>query len=139
MGIKHKEMIDHLFKFPDEVEEGVKLYYSEFGFGRGRVDLVGVDKEGNLCIVEVKIRKPNRKTLGKQLRKYYVPLRRLFGMMGVDKNIRMFLATPKGVEHLYDIKPSKPDYVGSRQGIPTAREIYGGQVTGSLPQKREGK
>ncbi len=125
-------MIDHLFKFPEEVEEGVRLYYREFGFGKGRVDLVGIDKDGNLCIVEVKIRKPNRKILGKQLRKYYVPLRHLFGLMDLDKNIRLFLATPKGIEHLYDIKPSKPDYTGSVKGIPTSREIYGGQVRGSL-------
>ena len=79
MGIKHDELVNHLMDNPDEVEEGVRIYFKEFGMGKGRVDLVGLDKEQNLVLVEVKTRTPKRETLGKQLRKYYVPLRKLFG------------------------------------------------------------
>lgn len=142
MGKKHDEIIEHLLIHPEEIEEGVKLYYRELGFGKGRVDLIGVDKDGNLCIVEVKIRRPNREKLGKQLQNYYSPIKLLFGVMGIDKKIRMFLATPKGVEHLYDIKPFKHEYIGRRGAIPTARELYGGQVErewGRLPQRARGR
>ena len=129
MGVKHTEMINHCMMYPEEIEAGLKLYYKEIGMGRGRVDLVGVDKDGNLCIIEVKTKKPKPETLGIQLQKYYAPFRLLLGLMGVTKKIRFFLVTPKEITYLYSVTPSLPDNVGNRTKIPSSREIYGGKFS----------
>ena len=126
--MKHSEMVNHLFLHPEEVEPGIVFHYKELGLGRGRVDLVGVDAEGNLCLVEVKTRKPSISERRKQLKKYYGPLRHIFGLMNVKKKIRLFLATPEGVKNLYDIKPLRSARLGVTEGIPTSREIYGGKL-----------
>lgn len=125
---KHKQMVNNLIKHPDLIEKGVYLFYKEFGMGRGRVDLIGLDKEKNIVIVEVKTRKPDIKSREKQLRKYYGPWKYLFGKMGIKKMIRVFLYTPKGTKFLYNIKPFSGQYIGTRKGLPTSSEIYGGKI-----------
>jgi len=137
LGKRHKEIVEKLMYHPELLGEGIKLVYRETGVGRGRVDLLGVDREGNRIIVEVKSREPSFKQRLQQLPKYYAFLKRILELMRVERKIRVFLATPKGVRHLYDIKPSLEYRATERTGIPTSRELYGGKVDIKELLKRE--
>ena len=138
LGRSHREIEEKLIYHPELIEEGVKIVYREAGLGRGRVDLLGVDREGNLVIVEVKTREPSFEARIKQLPKYYAFLKRILELIKVDKRIRVFLATPKGVRHLYDVKPNIDEVGKVPKGIPTSREIFGGKVDIKELLRREG-
>jgi len=134
MGRKHSKMIDFLMKHPDKIEKGVNLIYKEFWIGEGRADIIGTDNGGNLVIVEVKTKKMNRYRANKRLRKYYVQLKRLFGIMGIKKKIRVFLYDPTGVKFLANITPYQIiPKIGARNGLPNVGELYGNKIDTDNP------
>ena len=49
----HKKIIKFLFTHPDSIEDGFKVLASEIWFSSGRIDILGLDKNNQICIVEV--------------------------------------------------------------------------------------
>ena len=49
----HKEMLDYLIEHPSEIEVGMQILVKEFPVFRGRIDLIGRDKDKRLCLIEV--------------------------------------------------------------------------------------
>ena len=136
--MKHKDLVNFYLSHPCEIEEGFRAISKEFGLGNGRIDIVGIDKERNLCLVEVKTRKTSiRDEL--QVKHYRRIFLRLFRLLGINKTVRAIVIGPNQIKDLgktksinrmkhYNIKPVK--------GIPTSREIYGLKpLAASLPSE----
>ena len=46
-------MLDYYYENPEEIEKGLYNMMKEVGVFRGRIDLVGRDKNEKLCLIEV--------------------------------------------------------------------------------------
>lgn len=122
---KHDRTVDHYFNHPFEIEQGFKTLYREFGVGSWRrIDILGIDKNRNLCIVEIKTGKYTQPPLN-QVIKYRLSLMRLFEALSQKVSIRIIIITQDkrfevpAAETI--IQPELPKV----PGIPTSREIFG--------------
>jgi len=126
---KHKQLLDYYFEHPEEIEEGFKSLFKEFGVGKGRVDLVGIDKNKNLCLVEIKTSDKTWQNPEKQIARYRNQLKQLLYYMRVNRSVRAIASTPS---RRIDLGASSVKHEGyitkSHKGIPTSREIYGLKV-----------
>jgi len=122
--MNHKELVDYLFEHPDKIEEGFRCVFKEFWFGKGRIDILGVDKNGVVTTVEVKV-KVTQRSLRKaelQARHYRSQMSKFFRIFGISKPVRCILWTPKGV---FDLGKREPDFRVEVLDIPTSRELFG--------------
>jgi len=124
--MKHKDLVDFYFSHPLEIEKGFRTAFKEFGIGHGRVDIVGVDKNRNLCVVEIKTRAASLKD-ELQVRHYRSCFINLFKMLGIDRAVRAIVVTPHQTKDLGKTKvfhrPAIPRTMPN--DIPMSRQIFG--------------
>jgi len=128
---KHTTLVLHYLKNPDKIEKGFKPIFREFGVGNYRTDIIVVDKDENLCLIEVKTRKLSSKDLRlakKQVLKYRGAWSRLFNVLGANINIRALVALPNEIIDL----GKYPSYVDQQypinnlpNDVPRSKEIFG--------------
>jgi RecB family endonuclease NucS len=106
-----REMVDFYCKHPGLIEDGFKPIFREFGAAGvdgvrrgGRMDIFGIDKEGNLCVVEFKkddFRK-KRDYPERQVYNYRLILERLIKALGLERNLKVrgIVITPKKKEEI---------------------------------------
>lgn len=123
---KHKRLLDYYFEHPEAIEKGFQPLFKEFGVGNGRVDIIGVDKNKNICLVEIKTSNKTWQDPQKQIAHYRSQLKKLLYHMRVNRSVRAIALTPS---HRIDLGVSSVRHTGYRtkipKGIPTAQEIYG--------------
>ena len=51
--VDHDEAVRYYQQYPSAIERGLKILTSEVSAFRGRVDLIGVDRELNICLIDV--------------------------------------------------------------------------------------
>lgn len=95
---EHALAVNYYKRNPNLLEDGLRILASEVGVFRGRIDLLGADKEGNLVIIDItKAWERNRKT--NQLTRYRRNIEwmatRVFGITTLPK-IRLILVNFKG-------------------------------------------
>jgi len=54
--MKHKTLVNELYMNPNRIESKFRSLFKEFSIGHGRIDIIGKDTNGNLCLVEVKMK-----------------------------------------------------------------------------------
>jgi len=86
------------------MERRFRVLQKEFSLGRGRIDIIGRDKDGNVCIVEVKTHHSEISSGEKQLRNYQSQLARFLSLIGVEKAIRGIVVTPTKVVDVRTMK-----------------------------------
>jgi len=124
--MKHKDLIDFYFSHPWEIEEGFRPIFKEFGIGHGRVDIIGVDKDRNLCLVEVKTRRSIQDE--NQVRHYRSSFHNLFRILGLNTAIRAIIVAPEQVKDLGKTKTifgMEGVKIKRINDIPTSHELYG--------------
>jgi len=67
--LEHDEAVKFYKEYPQEIEDGFRVVGIEVGVFRGRIDIVGFDRNGNLTIVDVTQGKDMKRKI-QQLRKY---------------------------------------------------------------------
>lgn len=97
--MKHKDLINFYFSNPWEIEEGFRPIFKEFSIGHGRVDIIGVDKDRNLCLVEVKTRRTFLQDEN-QVRRYRSSFHNLFRILGLDTPVRAIVVAPEQIKDL---------------------------------------
>ncbi|WP_457752507.1 endonuclease NucS [Thermococcus sp.] len=85
------EMLEMLFNNPEMIEPGFKALFKEKDIGRGIVDLLGRDANGNLVVVELKRRKADLHAVS-QLKRYVEALKK------ESENVRGILVAPSITE-----------------------------------------
>ena len=53
LNLSHKEALQYYCDNPKEIEPGLIILFKELPIYRGRLDLVGRDKNGGICLIEV--------------------------------------------------------------------------------------
>lgn len=81
------EMAELIFENPDVIEPGFKPLYREKPIKHGIVDVLGVDKDGNLVVLELKRRRADLHAVS-QLKRYVETLRE------EHENVRGILVAP---------------------------------------------
>jgi len=124
--MKHKDLVDFYFVHPEKIEKGFRTAFKELGIGHGRVDIVGVDKNRNLCVVEVKTKATSLKD-EIQVRHYRSCFINLFKMLGINRAVRAIVVTPHQTK---DLGTTKGFYRAAvprtmSRAIPTSRQIFG--------------
>jgi len=123
-NMNHTQLVRYYHSNPEEIEVGFRVFFAEFGVGRGRIDLLGVDKQRNLCVVEVKVKShPSLKNGGKQALKYRVRCEQFLNALKIRRPVRAMVITPKGKFDL-GINKSFLQRI-SNADLPCSREIYG--------------
>jgi len=101
------------------------MLQKEFSLGHGRIDLVGKDREGNICLAEVKTRDSEIPLGKRQIRKYQAQLANFLSLVGVEMVIRGIVVTPTKVISVGTIKSFVPQpKIKVPLDIPTSREIF---------------
>ena len=123
---KHKDLVDFLFTHPEEIEKGFRSTFKEFSIGRGRVDIVGVDKDRNLCVVEVKTKAASLED-ELQVRHYRSGFISLFKMLCIDRAVRAIVVTPNQTKDLGKTRGFDRAYVPKiiPNDLPTSRQLFG--------------
>jgi len=92
----HNEAIKHYKRFPEDIEQGLRILASEVGVFHGRIDLIGVDRDKNLVIIDVTTGVDWKRKV-EQMRKYQKNIewmgQRIFGLRQLPK-IRLLLVKP---------------------------------------------
>lgn len=65
----HGKAIRYFRRNPGAIEKGLRILETEVGIFHGRIDLIGVDKDRNLCIIDVTSGYDWKRKI-KQLRRY---------------------------------------------------------------------
>jgi RecB family endonuclease NucS len=124
--MKHDAFVNELYSNPGKIEKNFKVLFKEYSFGRGRIDIIGKDKNGNLCLVEVKMKNSEINSAKNQIRRYRSQLLRFLEIISVSLNIRAIIVTPFEV---VDLGTKKVDTAYMMQelprDIPTSQEIFG--------------
>jgi len=124
------EMLNHYFCNPNEIEAGFKPLFKEFGAGNWkRIDILGIDKKGFLCVVEIKTQegtKTEKICTQKQVLKYRSSLLRLFHALRLNIPIRVLVITPNqkidfGTSSSFDPHSS----LILDNDLPTSRKLFG--------------
>lgn len=123
---KHKTLVNYLHSHPFKIEPGFRSRKKEFSFGRGRIDIVGLDRNGDICLVEVKTHDKEILLGKRQIAKYQSQLADFLGLIGVERLIRGIIVTPTKA---IDVGPRKSFVAQPKVKIPldapTSREIFG--------------
>jgi len=125
--MKHKDLVNFYLSYSCEIEEGFRAVSKEFGIGNGKIDIVGIDRDRNLCLVEVKTRKASIQD-ELQVKHYRSIFLNLFRLLGIDKTVRVIVIEPSRIKDLGKIKSiDRMNHysVNPARGTPTSREIYG--------------
>jgi hypothetical protein len=123
--MRHKALVSYLYTNPYSIERHFRPLFKEFSLGHGRIDIIGRDKDGVLCLVEVKAKDEERHQAKRQVRAYQKQLLKFLGLVGINLSIRVLVATPN---HIIDVgtRESAPQtLVTIPMEVPTSREIYG--------------
>ena len=124
--MKHKSLVNHFYTKPYKIERRFRMLQKEFSLGHGRIDIVGKDREGNICLVEVKTRDSEIPLGKRQIRKYQAQLANFLSLVGVEMVIRGIVVTPTKVISVGTIKSFVPQpKIKVPLDIPTSREIFG--------------
>jgi len=124
--LKHKVLVNSFCMNPDKIKQRFRVLQKEFSLGHGRIDIIGKDDDGTICLVEVKTL--NREIpLGKrQIGKYQSQLANFLGLIGFETKIRGIVATPTKVINVGTKKSFVPQpKMKIPLDIPTSREIFG--------------
>lgn len=123
---KHKTIVNYFHMHPYKIESRFRSIQKEFSLGHGRIDLIGRDKDGTLCLVEVKTRDSELMQGKRQVAKYQSQLANFLGLIGVETKIRAIVVTPTEVVDV-GMKKSTDAYpkIKMPSDIPTSREIFG--------------
>lgn len=101
----HKEAIKYYQRFPEEIEQGLRILAAEVGIFHGRIDLVGVDRDKNVVIIDVTTGVDWKRKV-KQIRKYRKNIswmgQKIFGLRDLP-NIRLLLVKPN--HYVKDVTP----------------------------------
>jgi len=123
--LKHKTFVNYLYENPYMIERRFRPLFKEFPLGRGKVDIIGKDKDGVLCLVEVKTRDSERLKGERQVKSYQRQLLRFLSLAGVKLSIRGIVVTPKTVVDV-GTKTSNPvPQLRMPIDVPTSRELFG--------------
>jgi len=98
MEADHKEIVDYIQRNPQIIEPGMRIIARELPLLRGRADLVGRDRQGRLCLIDV-TRSKYLKRKKEQLKRYRGYLRSL--------GSRLFNVSAKEVIRLIIFEPGK--------------------------------
>jgi hypothetical protein len=124
--LKHDVFVKELYFNPNKIEKNFRVLFKEFSIGRGRIDIIGRDGNGNLCLVEVKMKNKEINSAKNQIRKYQYQLLDFLQIIGINLTIRAMIVTPFTV---VDLGVRKRDTAYTIQKIPmnlpTSREIFG--------------
>jgi len=118
--LTHRQMLDYFVEHQDQIEVGMQIIMSELPIFRGRVDLVGRDKDQTLCLIEIAHRsKCDRAFWIRKLHKYGDYLRQMgkqiYGIQDVP--VRLLLKhSGKPTEDVTD------SYRAPRASVPPNRE-----------------
>lgn len=124
--MRHKDFVNELYSNPSKIEPAFRSIFKEFSVGHGRIDLVGKDRNGNLCLVEVKLKDKEIPSARVQIRKYRSQLLQFLKLAGVELTIRAIVVTPAKVIDLGTRKSKMVATVGEIPiDFPTSREIFG--------------
>ena len=124
--MKHKSLVNFFCREPDKIEPRFRVLHKEFSLGKGRIDIIGRDKDGNFCVVEVKTRDSEIHSGKRQTRKYQLQLAKLLSSIGVERTIRGIVVTPTKVIDVGIAKSFVPQpKIKMPLDIPTSREIFG--------------
>lgn len=123
---KHKTMVNYFHAHPYKIEPRFRSIQKEFSLGHGRIDIIGRDKDGTLCLVEVKTRDSELMLGRRQVAKYQSQLANFLGLIGFKTKIRAIVVTPTevldvGMKKSIDAYPK----IKMPSDIPTSREIFG--------------
>jgi hypothetical protein len=123
---KHRDLVDFLFTHPEEIEKGFRSAFMEFSIGRGRADIVGVDKDRNLCVVEVKTKAASLED-ELQVRHYRSDFISLFKMLRIDRAVRAIIVTPYQTKDLGKTRGFDRAYIPRiiPDDLPTSRQLFG--------------
>ena len=139
--LKHKSLVNYFYTKPYKIERRFRTLQKEFSLGHGRIDIIGKDRDDNICLVEVKTR-DSEISLGKrQIRKYQSQLADFLSLIGVKTVIRGIVVTPTKVIDVGTKKSFVPQpKIKIPLDIPTSREIFGlksDMKTSPFPQIEE--
>ena len=123
---KHKTMVNYFHLHPYKIEPRFRAIQKEFSLGHGRIDIIGRDKDGTLCLVEVKTRDSELIRGKRQVAKYQSQLANFLGLIGFKTKIRAIVVTPTEIVDV-GTKKSTDGYskIKMPSDIPTSREIFG--------------
>lgn len=127
--MKHKTFVSKLYQQPSMIEQRFRPLFKEFALGRGRIDIIGRDRKGILCLVEVKMRKSEVLQGLRQVEKYQRQLMKFLSLASLEVSLRAMVVTP---DKKFDvgIKKSIPHmFLETPLEIPTTREVFGFQKT----------
>ena len=121
----HKSVIIEICNNPQKIEQGFRVFSTEFSLGHGRIDIVGRDRNRVLCLIEAKVHNGEIPKGERQIKQYREQLLKLLEYAGVQLPIRIFVVTPKrtvdlGVKMSFPIAPSEVS-----SDIPLSHEIFG--------------
>lgn len=91
------DIVDSIIKEPYIIEDGFKPIEREYKTPYGKVDLIGVDKEGKIVVIEVKRSKAQLQAVS-QLYRYYIYFREMNG-----DRIRGILVAPDITQHAMEL------------------------------------
>ena len=124
--LKHKSLVNYFYTKPYKLERHFRPLQKEFSLGHGRLDIIGKDKDGCVCLVEVKTRDSDIPSGKRQIRGYQSQLANFLGLIGFQTEIRAIVATPNKVVDVGRKKSFVPQPKTKMSlDIPTSREIFG--------------
>jgi hypothetical protein len=105
----HADAIKFYGQNPEQIEKGLRILAEEIGVFRGRIDLVGVDRDKNLVIIDV-TSGADWKRKGEQLRRYRKNIewmaKKIFGLRESPR-IRLLVVKPR--DYVRDVTISVSD------------------------------
>lgn len=105
--LSHKEVLEYYMLHPEEIEPGMTLILKELSIFRGRVDLVGRDKTGIVCLIEV-VHHSNwdRASWIRKLQKYRSHLRRVGTLVFHHDDLKVRLLLKRSGKSTEDVTNS---------------------------------
>ncbi len=94
----HDDYIKLYSAHPDLIEPGLRVIGRELGFFRSRIDILAVDKDRNICIIDVDLGKDKERKI-KQLRLYRKSILdvglKVYGIR-FPRKVRLLMVRPRG-------------------------------------------
>lgn len=118
--------VNEIYADPNKIEKNFKVLFKEFQIGRAKIDIIGRDNSGNLCLVNVIMKNKEINATADQLREHQSLFLRFSEIIGASLAIRIMVMTPF---NLLDLGARKVNisYImrETPTDMPTSREIYG--------------
>jgi RecB family endonuclease NucS len=103
----HKQVLNYYYEHAEEIEPKMVMLIKELPIFRGRIDLVGRDKNGIICLIEVVHRsKWDRKAWIKKLQVYRSHLRSMGQRIFQQKDLKVRLLLKKSGGKTEDVTNS---------------------------------